>query len=96
MQLNNLTIEFIEKLTMREYHQINKLYTNLQNKVIDEIELGIALASVVIATINGERDKQTITELLWDMEDIDQMALLNEEISKKINYFQEQAKKKKS
>lgn len=39
MQLGNLTISFIEKITIRELQQLNRINLKFQNKEIDEIEL---------------------------------------------------------
>ena len=60
MQIGNLTLTFVEKLTVRDYQQMSRINTKFQNKEIDEIELGNQLAQFVIANINGETDRKSV------------------------------------
>ncbi len=83
MQIGNLTLTFVEKLTVRDYQQMSRINTKFQNKEIDEIELGNQLAQFVIANINGETDKEKILNLILDIDNIEEYTVLNETVAKK-------------
>lgn len=94
MNIGNLNIHLIEKLTVREYQEISRINTKFQKEEIDEIELGNQLARFVIKSINGEEDKEKILNLILDIESIEDYALLNEAVANKIQELT--ATKKKS
>ena len=94
MNIGNFNINFIEKLTVRDYQQISRLNTKFENKEIDEIELGNQLALFVIADINGEKDKEKILNLILDIDNIEDYSLLNETVAKKIDELVNPTKKK--
>ena len=94
MQIGNLTLTFVEKLTVRDYQQMSRINTKFQNKEIDEIELGNQLAQFVIANINGETDKEKILNLILDIDNIEEYAVLNETVAKKIDELVNPTKKK--
>lgn len=52
MQIGNLNITFIEKLTVREYQQLARINTQFGEKKMDEMELGNQLAQFIITDIN--------------------------------------------
>lgn len=94
MQIGNLNINFIEKLTVREFQNLNRINAKFQNKEIDEMELGNELAKFIISDINGETDKEKILNLILDIENIEDYTVLNEAVAKKINELVNPSKKK--
>nr|DAX27588.1 MAG TPA: hypothetical protein [Caudoviricetes sp.] len=94
MQIGNLTLTFVEKLTVRDYQQMSRINAKFQNKEIDEIELGNQLAQFVIANINGETDKEKILNLILDIDNIEEYTVLNETVAKKIDELVNPTKKK--
>jgi hypothetical protein len=94
MQIGNLNITFLEKITVREFQQIARINTQFQNKEIDEIELGNQLAKFIIYSINEETDKEKILNLILDIENIEDYTLLNESVAKKIDELVNSTKKK--
>ena len=95
MQLWNLEIQFIDKLTVRDFQSINRLNNKLSCWEIDEITLSNELFKIVISSINWETDKGKIINLILDMENIEDYSKLNEEIAKRINSLVDPLKKKK-
>lgn len=94
MQIGNLNITFLDRITVREFQQIARINTQFQNKEIDEIELGNQLAKFIIAEINWETDKEKILNLILDMESIEDYTGLNEAVAKKIDTLVNPSKKK--
>ena len=85
MQLWNLNITFIEKFTVRQFQDINRLNDKFNSWEIDSTTLSNELCKIIIQDINWETDKQKIENQILDMENIQDYAKLNEEIAKKIN-----------
>ena len=85
MQLWNLTISLIEKFTVRQFQEINRLNEKYNNWGIDSTTLSNELCKITIQNINWETDKQKIENQISDMGNIQDYAKLNEEIAKKIN-----------
>ena len=94
MQLWNLNIVFIEKLTVRDFQAINRLNEKLRLKEIDEISLSNELSKLIIRSINWVYDKEKIEKYILDMDSIKDYSLLNEEIAKKINELIDPVKKR--
>jgi hypothetical protein len=94
MQLWNLNIVFIEKLTVRDFQAINRLNEKLRLKEIDEISLSNELSKLMIRSINWVYDKEKIEKYILDMDSIKDYSLLNEEIAKRINAMIDPVKKK--
>lgn len=94
MQLWNLNIVFIEKLTVRDFQAINRLNEKLRLKEIDEISLSNELSKLMIRSINWVYDKEKIEKYILDMDSIKDYSLLNEEIAKRINSLLDPVKKK--
>ena len=94
MQLWNLNIVFIEKLTVRDFQAINRLNEKLRLKEIDEISLSNELSKLIIRSINWVYDKEKIEKFILDMDSIKGYSLLNEEIAKRINAMIDPVKKK--
>ena len=94
MQLWNLNIVFIEKLTVRDFQAINRLNEKLRLKEIDEISLSNELSKFIIRSINWVYDKEKIEKFILDMDSIKDYSLLNEEIAKRINAMIDPVKKK--
>jgi hypothetical protein len=94
MQLWNLNIVFIEKLTVRDFQAINRLNDKLRLKEIDEISLSNELSKLIIRSINWVYDKEKIEKYILDMDSIKDYSLLNEEIAKRINAMIDPVKKK--
>ena len=94
MQLWNLNIVFIEKLTVRDFQAINRLNERLRLKEIDEISLSNELSKLMIRSINWVYDKEKIEKYILDMDSIKDYSLLNEEIAKRINSMLDPVKKK--
>lgn len=94
MQIGNLNITFLDRITVREFQKIARINTQFQNKEIDEIELGNQLAMFIIAEINWETDKGRILNLILDMESIEDYTALNEAVAKKIDTLVNPSKKK--
>lgn len=94
MQLWNLNIVFIEKLTVRDFQAINRLNEKLKLKEIDEISLSNELSKLIIRSINWVYDKEKIEKYILDMDSIKDYSLLNEEIAKRINAMIDPVKKK--
>ena len=94
MQLWNLNIVFIEKLTVRDFQAINRLNEKLRLKEIDEISLSNELSKLMIRSINWVYDKKKIEKYILDMDSIKDYSLLNEEIAKRINSMLDPVKKK--
>ncbi len=85
MQLWKLSITFIEKFTVRQFQEINRLNERYNNKEIDSTTLSNELCKIMIDSINWETDKWKILNLILDMESIKDYSRLNEEIAKRIN-----------
>jgi len=85
MQLWNLNINLIEKFTVRQFQEINRLNEKYNIWEIDSTTLSNELCKIIIQDINWETDKQKIENQILDMENIQDYAKLNEEIAKKIN-----------
>lgn len=94
MQFWELKVTFIEKLTVREFQEINRLNEKLKNKEIDEITLSNELSKLVIKSINWEEDKEKIENLILNMDNIQDYSNLNWEIAKKIDALVNPLKKK--
>ena len=94
MQLWNLSITFISKLTVRHFQEINRLNEKYTNWEIDTTTLSNELFKLVIDNINWEKDKEKIINLILDMESIEDYSKLNEEIAKRINDSVNNLKKK--
>lgn len=94
MQLWNLNIVFIEKLTVRDFQAINRLNEKFRLKEIDEISLSNELSKLIIRSINWVYDKEKIEKYILDMDSIKDYSLLNEEIAKRINELIDPVKKK--
>lgn len=94
MQLWNLNIVFIEKLTVRDFQAINRLNEKLRLKEIDEISLSNELSKLIIRSINWVYDKEKIEKYILDMDSIKDYSLLNDEIAKRINSMLDPVKKK--
>ncbi len=94
MQFWELEVTFIEKLTVREFQEINRLNEKLKNKEIDEITLSNELSKLVIKSINWEEDKEKIENLILNMDNIQDYSNLNWEIAKKIDALVNPLKKK--
>ena len=85
MQLWALNIIFIEKFTVRQFQEINRLNDKYNSWEIDTTTLSNELFKLVISSINWETDKEKIINLILDMESLDDYSKLNEEIAKRIN-----------
>ena len=85
MQLWNLTINFIEKFTVREFQEINRINDRYTSWAIDSTTLSNELFKIMIHDINWETNKGNILNLILDMESIEEYSKLNEEIAKRIN-----------
>jgi hypothetical protein len=94
MQFWELEVTFIEKLTVREFQEINRLNEKLKNKEIDEITLSNELSKLVIKSINWEEEKEKIENLILNMDNIQDYSNLNWEIAKKIDALVNPLKKK--
>lgn len=94
MQLWNLNITFIEKFTVRQFQEINRLNEKYNNKEIDSTTLSNELFKIMIYSINWETDKEKILNLILDMENIKDYSTLNEEIAKRITSQVNSVKKK--
>jgi len=94
MQLWNLNITFIEKFTVRQFQEINRLNEKYNNKEIDSTTLSNELFKIMIYSINWETDKEKILNLILDMENIKDYSTLNEEIAKRITNQVNSVKKK--
>ena len=94
MQLWNLNIIFIEKFTVRQFQEINRLNEKYTNWEIDTTTLSNELFKLVIDNINWEKDKEKIENLILDMESIEDYSKLNEEVAKIINEATNWLKKK--
>ena len=94
MQLWNLNIVFIEKLTVRDFQAISRLNEKLRLKEIDETSLSNELSKLIIRSINWVYDKEKIEKYILDMDSIKDYSLLNEEIAKRINAMIDPVKKK--
>ena len=94
MQLWTLNIIFIEKFTVRQFQEINRLNDKYNSWEIDTTTLSNELFKLVISSINWETDKEKIINLILDMESLDDYSKLNEEIAKRINDSVNNLKKK--
>jgi hypothetical protein len=94
MQLWNLTITFIEKFTVRQFQEINRINEKYTNWEIDSAALSNELFKLMIDSINWEKDKEKIENLILDMESIEDYGKLNEEVAKRINDQVNSVKKK--
>ena len=94
MQLWNLSITFVTKLTVRHFQEINRLNDKYNSWEIDTTTLSNELFKLVITSINWETDKEKIINLILDMESIEDYSKLNEEIAKRINDSVNNLKKK--
>ena len=94
MQLWNLNITFIEKFTVRQFQEINRINEKYNNWEIDSTTLSNELFKLMILSINWETDKEKILNLVLDMESIEDYWKLNEEIAKRINDQVNSVKKK--
>lgn len=94
MQLWNLTINFIEKFTVRNFQEINRINEKFTHWEIDSTTLSNELFKIMIDSINWEKDKEKILNYILDMDNIDDYTKLNEEIAKRINGAVNSVKKK--
>ncbi len=94
MQLWNLTINFIEKFTVRNFQEINRINEKFTHWEIDSTTLSNELFIIMIDSINWEKDKEKILNYILDMDNIDDYTKLNEEIAKRINCAVNSVKKK--
>ena len=94
MQLWTLNITFIEKFTVRQFQEINRLNDKYNSWEIDTTTLSNELFKLVITSINWETDKEKIINLILDMESIEDYSTLNEEVAKRINDSVKNLKKK--
>ena len=94
MNLWNLNITFIEKFTVRQFQDINRLNDKFNSWEIDSTTLSNELFKLMILSINWEIDKEKILNLVLDMESIEDYWKLNEEIAKRINDQVNSVKKK--
>ena len=94
MQLWNLTITFIEKFTVRQFQEINRINEKYTSWEIDSTTLSNELFKLMIDSINWEKDKEKIENLILDMESIEDYGKLNEEVAKRINDQVNSVKKK--
>ena len=94
MQLWDLNITFIEKFTVRQFQEINKINEKYNKWEIDSTALSNELFKLMILSINWETDKEKILNLVLDMESIEDYWKLNEEIAKRINDQVNSVKKK--
>ena len=94
MQLWNLTINFIEKFTVRNFQEINRINEKFTHWEIDSTTLSNELFIIMIDSINWEKDKEKILDYILDMDNIDDYTKLNEEIAKRINDAVNSVKKK--
>jgi len=94
MQLWNLTINFIEKFTVRNFQEINRINEKFTHWEIDSTTLSNELFIIMIDSINWEKDKEKILNYILDMDNIDDYTKLNEEIAKRINGAVNSVKKK--
>ena len=94
MQLWNLTINFIEKFTVRNFQEINRINEKFTHWEIDSTTLSNELLEIMIDSINWEKDKEKILNYILDMDNIDDYTKLNEEIAKRINAAVNSVKKK--
>ena len=63
MQLWNLSITFVTKLTVRHFQEINRLNEKYTNWEIDTTTLSNELFKLVIDNINWEKDKEKIERI---------------------------------
>lgn len=94
MQLWNLTINFIEKFTVRNFQEINRINEKFTHWQIDSTTLSNELFKIMIESINWEKDKEKILNYILDMDNIDDYTKLNEEIARRINNSVNSVKKK--
>ena len=94
MQLWNLSINFIEKFTVRNFQEINRINEKFTHWEIDSTTLSNELLEIIIDSINWEKDKEKILNYILDMENIDDYTKLNEEIAERINNAVNSVKKK--
>ena len=94
MQLWNLTINFIEKFTVRNFQEINRINEKFTHWEIDSTTLSNELFKIMIESINWEKDKEKILNYILDMDNINNYTKLNEEIAKRINGAVNSVKKK--
>jgi hypothetical protein len=94
MQLWNLSITLITKLTVRHFQEINRLNEKYTNNEIDTTTLSNELFKLVIDNINWEKDKEKIENLILDMDSLEDYSKLNEEVAKIINEATNWLKKK--
>ena len=96
MNLWNLNINFIEKFTVRQFQDINRLNDKFNSWEIDSTTLSNELFKLMILSINWETAKEKILNLVLDMESIEDYWKLNEEIAKRINDQVNNSVKKKN
>jgi hypothetical protein len=94
MQLWDLTINFIEKFTVKNFQEINRINEKFTHWEIDSTTLSNELLEIMIDSINWEKDKEKILNYILDMDNIDDYTKLNEEIAKRINGAVNSVKKK--
>ena len=94
MQLWNLSIIFIEKFTVRNFQEINRINEKFTHWEIDSTTLSNELFKIMIESINWEKDKEKILNYILDIENINNYTKLNEEIARRINNAVNSVKKK--
>lgn len=94
MQLWDLTINFIEKFTVRNFQKINRINEKFTHWEIDSTTLSNELLEIMIDSINWEKDKEKILNYILDMDNINNYTKLNEEIARRINDAVNSVKKK--
>lgn len=95
MKFWTLDVTFVEKLIVRDYQQLRRLFEKQQKGEMDEMDLANELSKVIIQSINGESDKEKIVDTILNFDDVEAYNDLVQEIADRVTKMANNSLKKK-
>ena len=95
MKFWTLDVTFVEKLIVRDYQQLRRLFEKQQKGEMDEMDLANELSKVMIQSINGESDKEKIVDTILNFDDVEAYNNLVQEIADRVTKMANNSLKKK-
>ena len=95
MKFWTLDVIFVEKLIVRDYQQLRRLFEKQQKGEMDEMDLANELSKVMIQSINGESDKEKIVDTILNFDDVEAYNNLVQEIADRVTKMANNSLKKK-
>lgn len=95
MKFWTLDVTFVEKLIVRDYQQLRRLFEKQQKGEMDEMDLANELSKVMIQSINGETNKEKIVDTILNFDDVEAYNDLVQEMADKVTKMANNSLKKK-